>query len=389
MIALLICGIGILAAVKVSQSAVRSSARSSQTTDIGARARIISRQLRTDLRLAGEGSTGAIGAWTGNEPWATIIPNYVSLAPSSRMAIPAVSGANNIASSLSIAGFKTMPYPTDAIMIVVPDPSTRTQFDYATPQNSTTFAVANDPTHGLGCPNGMVYISDHASSNGAGRTQIANVQPQPGGIVTVGAVTTVNLRDQLVFDVTAGAEIMCARVSTYFVGLPVSLQPNGTVPWLMRSDLQALTKPTLLPGASGAAYLGNATIAVGDLDAPGVYDLQVAYSLSSVFLNRTTPVNMRWAFNGQSGSPDPTTIAASKAGWFEVRQVRFNMLFGSVRAVANSGTLTSVPEPPAEDGAPIPMPIDRGRYRVTAGELLTSIRFFDKAVPSGVNADPW
>jgi prepilin-type N-terminal cleavage/methylation domain-containing protein len=370
MIALAICAFGIAAAAKISSSAVRSSRRGSETVDLGQRARLVSRQLRVDLRLAGVGSTGAIGVDNGQAPWSTIDTGYGS----TPHAIPAVTGANNIGASTTLpGGVKTPPWLTDAIQIVVPDPTTRQTTSEAVaagasliPLLATVPAIAF-PT----CPNRLVYISDHAAANAAGRTQIS----AQGGACT----GCVNIVGTTQFNMAPGADVMCARISTYFVGQPAGSQ----IYWLMRSDLDPAQGQTAVNGAQGTVYVNTTPNMTTLLHSPGVYDLQVAYAFSSEFAGRAAAPAGRWAFASTPGV-DPT---ATMTNWFEAREVRFNMLVTNVRELTESGQ--PIPELASEDGAVIQIPIERSRFRLTAGESLVSLRLFDKAMTAGIVATPY
>jgi prepilin-type N-terminal cleavage/methylation domain-containing protein len=399
MIALLVCAFGVAAAAKISSSAVRSSRRGTEAVDLGQRARLISRQLRVDLRLAGEGSTGAIGV-AASPPWTALSANYHNVT-NGEDAIPAISGANNITSVGLPNGATTPPWPTDAIMLVVPDAATHSitaqptasgigaQIQLIGPDFPPCATPGACPAQ---CPSGFVYIADHAAATGAGKSQIANISSITQGGGPVGAQIT--LADNLMFDVSPSAEVMCARVTTYLIAIPAA-GSGSTIPWLMRSDLSAAGGTSAIGGGgSGQVFVNTNAI---EFDSPGVWDLQVAYAFSSenttVPSGRNTVPSDRWAFaNPNSYSAGATSPFVGGncnwCGWFEVREVRYSMLVGSVRALLEKDQI--VGEAAAEDGplvgpnaGQITMPIEVGRYRLTAGETLQTLRMFDKALPSG------
>jgi hypothetical protein len=372
----LICAIAIVAAAKVSSSAIRSSKRGSESNDLGQRARLVSKQLRADLRLAGVGSTGAIGVDIGAQPWTTMgFPSAQNF-----QSISAIRGANNIPANTAIAGVGPTPnWVTDAVMLVVPDPSTNTQTTIPALKASQVLTLLNVLPSFATCQ--MVLIVDHGSSNGGGRTQIANIGPPP----VPGSPSTVTINpDSLQFDVAPGADVMCARVSTYFIAIP----PLQNLPWLYRADLAKAAVPGAVNGANpgNVVYVSNATP-----EAPGVWDLQLAYSFSSETpgTTRTTTPPNRWAFNVPLSPINPD--APTPRGWFEVRQARLSMLIGSLRPLLESPSNAgqTINDLSAEDGAPVPLPIERGRFRITAGEVFASLRLFDKVVPSGITAEPY
>jgi hypothetical protein len=121
-----------------------------------------------------------------------------------------------------------------------------------------------------------------------------------------------------------------------------------------------------------------------DLDAPSVWDMQIAYSFSSEVtgVNRTgTAPLARWAYAvGSSVNP-------VGKDWFEARQMRFSMLVAGMRQMTETAGIVS--DPASENGAVIPLPIERGRFRLTAGEVFASLRMFDKVVPKGISAEPY
>jgi hypothetical protein len=381
MIALAIVAFAIVAAAKISSSAVRSSRRGTETVDIGQHARLISRQLRVDLRLAGEGSTGAIGV-DSTTFWNNFSGTFSS---GGYNMMPAVTGANNITAGTSIASgaVVTPNWVTDAIQLVVPDPATRVQIvdPYRAGMGAPSLNLAPLQTFPTTCPGGLVYIVDHGAANGAGKTQLA---------IHGGACTgCVKINDTTIFNIAPGAEVMCARISTYFVGVPAA--GNTTVPWLLRSDIDPATTPVAVSGAAGTVNVSGSGGPGAWMDAPGVYDLQIAYAFSSELsgmargVTPTSPAG-RWAY-APGGTADPNSTSS---GWFEVREIRFDMLVASVRAITDiNGVTTTLPEMAAEDGAQIPMPPEQGRFRLSAGESLMTLRLFDKALPQGVPATPY
>lgn len=378
LVALSIGAFGIAVAASVVRATVRQSGRGSQISQLNSARRILSQQLRTDIELAGYGSTGAIGC-NPTSPAFQLICLEVPPAGSAKFAIPAVRGANNLV-SLQVGTGPSMLAGSDAVQLVVPDPAT-TQRSLAVAGGGTPVQVALP----MNCP--IVLVSDHSSPSGHGRTQLLR-NLTPGGLsVTTGV--------PLVFDIAAGSDVMCARVSTYWV---------DTAGWLHRSDL----------GLAGAVAFGATDLtAVEPSDAeriaPGVVDMQIAYRMTSETpgIGRGAQGNQRWAFNGPDDPNDPPLLAGAAEdalgelvtpdplqrarNWFEVRQVRVSLLVRTLRPIeARGDNLTDAATHKLEDrAAAINIPRGYARQVIRATAMVTNLRYFDMNAPQGLAAAPY
>jgi prepilin-type N-terminal cleavage/methylation domain-containing protein len=355
MVAVVIGGICVLMAAEVGQSVIRFNAKAREVDDSLVRVRLITKQIRDDLRMAGYGSTGAIGVDIGNGAWTGLFSNT----PEGNFpAIPAVYGFDN-------------PAGPDALQIVVPNPMT---VQVTTNEYFLGGAIAGLPT-AMNCPNNVAYISDHTAPSGAGRTQL--VQMAAGGTSTV---------DTMRFTVAAGAEIMCARVSTYWV------DTTGLTPILRRSDLNPATPGALRPGFPGTFRVPAVAAGTDEL-APGIADFQVAYRVTTeaYTLAGVSPLGASfWAFDGLPGDfgPNMGTAGVAKARWFEVRNVRINLLSRSMQKFAASNNLRSVPA--AENGIVPPNQRRGGNVQwISTGESLVNLRYFDLGAPTDTPAEPY
>jgi prepilin-type N-terminal cleavage/methylation domain-containing protein len=385
MIALAISALGIAAASQMAGSAVRSARRGTETADLATRARLLGRQIRLDLRLAGVGSTGAIGVDSTVAPWNTNGGQGLVWFPSDGTgyaAIPAIRGTNNIASGQTVTTVEGSATPlagSDALTIVVPDPSRSAHTTALSPRDSLQLFLDTVPA----CqPNEFIYIADHSAANAAGRTQITN-WAVAGPVVQT---------DRLQFDIPPSSEVMCARISTYWVGsLPTTAGGVPGVNWLFRTELGSQAPGggagavNVINGAGGLpALIGGNSIG---LDAPAIEDFQVAYRFSSFAVGAAATPDQRWAFAANSGYAAPPGT-----NWFEVRQVRFNLMVSAVRGVedAVAGVDAVIQEQRAEDGqGTLALMRARGRFQFASGETLMSIRFYDKNLPSTVAAEPY
>lgn len=134
-------------------------------------------------------------------------------------AIPVVAGANGIAGTA--VGGETTLAGSDAIQIVVTDPKTSVRTLGFNPSGQDVIGLSPfEPA--LDCPSNMIYVVDHSSPTGQGRSQILFVDAFVAGAV--------NTSGNLQFTLAAGSEVMCARVSVYWV---------DDAGWLHRSDLQS------------------------------------------------------------------------------------------------------------------------------------------------------
>jgi prepilin-type N-terminal cleavage/methylation domain-containing protein len=390
MIALAISAFGIVAAAQFARSATRQTRFENEVNQLSSEARVLATQLREDLRVTGLGSTGAIGVDPASAPWTQIAISNAGLSTalttgSPFPSIPAVSGADN-APLVGSGTWASVPN-TDMLMLVVPDPSTLVQTQDLSPRGSNALATLNRMT----CPNSMVYVTDHSAANSAGRTQIANNVNGAG----IGPTT---LNDLLQFDVAAFSDVMCARVSLYWVGIDTS-QPAPQTPWLLRSDLSSSAGPyTNVVGGSGGGGPGVLLdqSSPPQAIAPGVWDFEVAYRLSpaapdnsipSLRIGAPNPLQ-QWVFDAAGLGPANLSLGPD---WFEVRQVRFSMYVGTLRTLRDTrSNATTISEPGLENRVPnVAIPIGAGRYQLTTAEVLTNLRFFDKNVPSGILAEPY
>lgn len=368
MVAVLIATAGVILAAKVGQVIVRQSAKGRQNTTFRDRTGLLTKQLRADIRSAGIGSTGAVAVDRGVNTW-----NQMAFGtPAGFAAIPIVAGANNLG-AVAI-GPETTVVGSDAIQLVVPDPSStfRTQGYAAANQNVITLEIGA----AMNCPFQMVYVSDHTAPNGAGRSQILFVNAFAGNAVT----TNGNLQ----FTVAPGSDVMCARVSTYWV------DQNG---WLHRSDLSGPNVGLIAVGGSDVHF--DPTNVAIDALGPGVLDLQIAYRVSSEVYTQNglgAPVgqpNRTWIYEGVGGNADALMTSAQQ--WFEVRMVRINLLARALRRIQpHAGGNQNIARREDAAGLP-PFPLTRalGSEWVTASDTLTNLRYFDLGAASGVPAEPF
>lgn len=353
MVAVGVSAICVMVAAQVAQDIIRLNSRAQEANDALVRSRLITKQMRDDLRIAGFGSTGAIGIDPGNAAW-----NGLTLATpvGGFTAIPAIYGFNN-------------PAGPDAIQVVVPNPVTAVRLPV-----ELNGGVPGVGLPVLGCPNNVGYIVDSSAPTGAGRTQLVQLA---GG----------NTVDNLMFTVAAGSSLMCARLSTYWVD-----QPAGGTPVLRRSDFNPAAPGALAPGFPGT-FRVPAVGGGGDIVGPGVIDLQIAYQVTSEAYNMAG-VGLGgatfWAFDGQPGDfgPNMGNAGAAKARWFEVRNVRANLLFrsmGKFRQGLNNRQIVA-----SEDG-PLPGLIDNSANAqwVSAGEAPINLRYFDMGAPANAPAEPY
>ncbi len=361
MIALVIGCVGISVAAHVAQMAVRQSGRGAQANQLAASTQIIARQLRTDLEVAGIGSTGAVGV-LGADFGPTIVT------PGAWNALAVVHGVNNLAGGQSVGGVRVLP-GSDAVQVVVPNPrrSARTEAVVERGADAATLRAALDDAAALdGCA--VWYVADHSASNGAGRTQLL---VPPGG--------------RLAFDARPASSVSCARVSTYWLG-----------------DDYALRRADLDP-ARGSGTLGSGAnrIRVPEPDpaqviAMGVVDLQIAYRTSSALPTVPADADALWAYTERGPSDASRALDVGGAAWFEVRQVRFNIVFRTLRAVDDQPVrelrLASEDRAVTALDAVLPAPARSGAYRfvrLTSSQSLHNQRYFDLAVPSDVAAEPF
>lgn len=357
MVAVLVGTVGVVLAAKVAQVIVRQSAKGRQSTDMHSRGRLVSRQLRADIRTAGVGSTGAVGVDVNVPAWLQM--SFQS--PSGFDAIPAVVGADGIG-GVGVGGATTLA-GSDAIQLVVPDPGSVVRTEGFAESGNTFIDLPVLTT--LNCPGPIIYVSDHTGPTGAGRTQVMFVRNVVGN--------RVNTWDQLKFAVAPNSDLMCARISTYWV------DDQG---WLHRSDLSG-------PNPGGLQNLGGRVFADAGADtplSPGMLDLQVAYRVSAEVYGGAPPAvpEAFWAFD-TTGMAD--AFMGTDTNWFEVRMVRFNLLSRALRRVDVNPTL--VPVNARENGALHNLPVSIGPEWIASSETVTNLRYFDLTTARGVEADPY
>lgn len=370
MIAVMVTSIGVALAAKVAQVVIRQSGKGRQSTDFHSRARLVTRQLRNDLRSAGVGSTGAVAIDRAVPVWGAMALNT----PAGFDAIPVVAGVNGLGATP--VGGRTTVGGSDAVQVVVVDPASAHRALGYNPAGQDIIALEPpvDPASPpFRCPSNMVFVSDHSSPTGQGRTQLFFVESYPLGAL--------NMVGDLQFTVGSGSDVMCARLSTYWV------DAQG---WLHRSDLTAPTAPIVPLG--GQVWVDPSNVA-GDALTPGVLDVQVAYRVSAeVYTQNGQPPPVAqpertWAFEGVAGNADGLM---SNRMWFEVRMVRVNLLMRTMRTISTGGGARNIAR--VEDAAalpPIPLTRDLQAEWVTATEALTNLRYFDLGAPSGTVAEPY
>src|SRR5688572_2957070 len=341
LIATLVGAFTVLVAANVATVVVNQAAKGRQATDFNARARLVGRQMRNDIRLTGPGTTGAVTA-ANVPPWSSIIAAVGGTTPNGYDAFPVMVGINN-------AGAPAQP-GSDVVMMLVANPAAQVQTIAVAPQSSVVLATnPSDPSptaqlaNWVGCS--AVLIVDHSTPSGAGRAQIATLANYALGSVTLAGT------DLLQFSVQPQSDIICARISTYWV----SPDPNnpGIGGYLRRSDI---------PAAGGAiTNVSNGTFTAvindrgaADIIAPGIIDLQIAYAFSSEIYAAAPAYSVAsaWAYYDPLGGG--ATINTFD-DWFEVRQVRFTIHTRRLRAIDNfSAAGLGVIVPRAEDGGAFP-----------------------------------
>ncbi|MBK6686999.1 MAG: prepilin-type N-terminal cleavage/methylation domain-containing protein [Deltaproteobacteria bacterium] len=362
MVAVAVGAISVVVAANVAGVVIRQKAKAKEVTDLTNRARLVARQIREDLRVAGYGSTGAIAVDPLQWP-------SVNTPTAGYPAMPAVLGLNGPAGD------------SDAVQLVVPDLGSVRQVALQLAGPAALFAGANLIGLGvLACPTGVAYVVDHTSPTGAGRTQVFQINPATGAAL-----------DNLQFDIAAGSEVMCARVSTYWVEIP----PAPATPTLRRSDWRPLDGPVAMGPLRRLAPAANAA----DIVAPGILNMQVAYRMSAeAFIDAGVPIGAGvtgWAyeaagdFGGNLNLPGPGLNSPVTPRWFEVRQVRINLLARTMRKmqVANGNRNVNLREDQVANT--IPLLRDLRADWVTASEALINLRYFDLGAPPGVDAEPY
>jgi prepilin-type N-terminal cleavage/methylation domain-containing protein len=345
---------GLAVAAHFAGAAIKTTSRGDQLNNLSAGTRLIGRQLRTDLRLAGYGTTGAIGIQAGG-----FFAGVSVVVPTSGFAaMPVIQGVDNLLGG-ELGGAAV---GSDAISIVVVDPSRTTQ-------TTDTLLTGSTPTGAPACDaDQFVFLADYSSANGAGRSQIFGPT------------------DTLAFNAAPGSVLSCARISIYWLDSSLllrrtELRPAGPAPQLMPSP------------AAGVPWQGDVT-SPAEVVTPGVLDFQVAYAFSSELAGRAGTGDARWAYSA-AGTVDPTSVLTA---WFEVRQVRASMYVRTLRTVEGAGRAGA-----ASEGVMVEQELENapaytatqdfarayGRVRVVTSETLQNLRFFDMNLPLGVPAEPY
>ncbi len=381
MVGVVIGAISVAVAAKVAQVVIKQSARGRERTDFHARAQSFTRQLRADIRVAGMGSSGAI-AWASPPPIA--FPAVTYQTPNGYEAMPAVTGANNVAAT-GINGL-TSQAGTDFLQLVVPDPSTAVRSTgFGRVGNGQMqmeqFNAGQDPVLGgptivappcatdPARPAPLIYIVDNTAPSGAGRAMLAYVASWDAAGLTI--------FDAFAFTVAPGARVMCARISTYWV------DDQG---WFHRSDFDRRGQGA--QQIAGTMVMVDAASTIGNAISPGVDDFQIALAMSAdVQRRRGLALDPATRFVFAPGGLTPP-VPPTRNEWADVRQVRFNVLSRTLRKVVS--TSQGVRLQAREDGA-VPPARSRGHGTewVTSTEVLMSLKFFDEGAPANTVADPF
>lgn len=362
-----VAGFALAATANIARWGMQASNRGVQSTELSDRAKLIGEQLRTDLELAGLGSPGviAVDAGLGLGPINTM---------GGRIGVPAVRGADNVVGQ-SFTGLSPIMDGTDVLQVVVPSPGDvgRVSARAVNPGTILTFdpldpVLGPNPLNPANCPTSLVYIVEGGAPNGVGRVQLARA--------TAFAPAQITLSSQLQFTVEVGAQVMCARVSTYWV------DEDGN---LMRTDVGGPPPYVNVAVAGSGMRSSNAT--VNDLLTPGVVDFQVAYALSAAASDPAVAADNRWVFQG-----DGSTVAHNDTtDWFEVRQVRFNLVLRNLRDPNRSSTMdTMISQGTFMNGAiDREVEVSRSVHIVDTTASLSNLRYFDRLVPEGTDPEPY
>lgn len=359
LVAVAVGGFAVTVAAAMARVTVKKSGQGAEQTNMVGTSRVLGHQLRSDLRIAALGSTGAIGVFAGTEPWMSM---RVLTPGAGLTALPAVSGVD----AHPGGGAGDILPGSDVIQVVVPESAenttTRTQVFAA--QGSSNLSGER----GLPCE--LAYLFDATSANGAGRTQLFRVVPGSNPIQLAAG-------ERLVFEVPAGALVTCARISTYWASR------DG---YLWRSDIDG-RGPLDLEHVGGTVYLQRNNM---QRLAPGLVDLQLAYRLSSeAGIDREGAEADAWAFDDEANLSAETALQRTPAAWFEVRQVRFSVLLRSARKVDDPGDSVTLPRMENRQAELEPLSRAFRFHQITSGEVLMNARFFDQNTPASTPAEPW
>lgn len=363
LVALAVGSLALVAAAKIAAIGVVSSGRGEQSNEMLDRVRLMGIQLRTDLALAGLGSNGIIGVQPAN--WGFMAGTAIITAQG-RTALPAVRGVNNIPPATTIGGVPVQ-RGSDILQLIVPDADpARTWRTRSTVLAGVVDIPLDLPLATLGVTCLYVYILDHGAPNGGGRTQLARGAPP-------GPNATIRLGEPLLFPLTQGAEIMCARVSTYWVDANDQLH---------RTDLA----PPPAPPPVQIGLTGLWITPVASVAAPGIVDLQLAFIFgrNAALVSAANHTLGAAAGAGPYPAPGPNPI-----DWGELRAVRYTLVGRSLRQVVNPGPPIDIPL--HEDRLPglVMRPSTFTMHVAAGGAELTNLRYFDELADANVALEPY
>ncbi|MCK6552203.1 prepilin-type N-terminal cleavage/methylation domain-containing protein [Myxococcota bacterium] len=360
MIAVAIGSISVVMAAKVAETVMRQNAKSRQQTDYSTRSRLLGHQLRSDLRLAGVGATGAV-AVPNTTPLGSIVVQTVNLAD----AIPVVAGVDNVG-AVAVGGTTTLP-GSDLLQVLVPNPGSNQRVTQRADSGTNVLVVADASAFAPPACR-MVYVVDHSGPTGAGRSQVAFVNAAAG--------TNITLATPLESTVSPSSDVMCARISTYWV------DANNM---FHRTDLTGGTNIVVVGGrvAIDLDSVGN------DQVAPGALDFQVAYRVSAELYRLAgqplpAAAEGQWVFAGSAQNPN---ALMNGRGWFEVRLVRFNLLGRTLRKINETNDSRNYAA--RENGAIVPVRRNHSADWITSTESVVNLRYFDLGTAERVSPEPF
>lgn len=411
LIALAVGAFGMAVAANVQTWGWRQSNRGREGVELASRQRLAVRQVRADVEITGLGSTGAIGV-AGGGAVRTAVTAFQT-PPNNKWAIPAVRGLNNTNSAQAVGGQAVLE-GSDILQLVVADPSTSS----LTGANGCS---ANSLTDGIGsqddrlwvatplagavagvrslvCPGRLVYIRDGAGPAGIGRSFLlvlpANSPTCPTAANITPGVERLPTGASDSYVIPPGAEVMCARISTYWMDQRKRLHRSDWGTAANVASAATAGSHVTVSGASGSIRVSPANVGVATMVSPGVEDFQVAYGLSAEVTNPRVSLSdpARWGYGdvgAVAGTGDPTGNLL--ANWFEVRQVRFNLLMRSLRAVGEGKGSFKMKER-LEDravGSEVEIEIGYTRQNIVTIAFLQNMRYFDQNTLTGLRAEPY
>ena len=370
LIALAIGSFGMAVAAYVAQVAVRQGGRGQQQNQLGSSSQVVGRQIRNGLELTGHGTSGAAGIDPAD-------PNLINVAiatPGGRTAIPVVRLLNNMPTA-AIGGVLTM-NNSDVLQLVVPNPATAVPTAVPIRRATATSAVFNAANFNAATPPpacALYLVADFGATTGAARSQI----------IDPAAATT------LQFDVSQGSNVMCVRISTYWVDTSFALR---------RSDYNPAA-PAFVAFGGLTVFVPGATN-IGEIIAMGALDFQVALRLSAEVFGPAATADASWAFTAPANGAADAALAV-QTNWFEVRQVRFSIPLRAARSVDEPGVTLMAAGDVFEDRpagslladvqALDPNALARGyaMTRISSSQVLYNLRFFDQNLPALTPAEPF